>query len=152
MDKKESSLMGLVGSLCLLRGEKKLLLEKENLGSLLKSKSTWSPASVLNLKMWIRFLNFWNLTFQNEKMDGKWTDSPLRNTTPLKSKNFDLPQKYKKPKFQLPLPPFPPNFSGGVHAMTSLPRITGKDNWRIKCMLVCTSLRWSQRTKLLRSL
>ena len=105
--------MGLVGSLCLLRGEKKLLLEKENLGSLLKSKSTWSPASVLNLKMWIRFLNFWNLTFQNEKMDGKWTDSPLRNTTPLKSKNFDLPQKYKKPKFQLPLPPFPPNFSGG---------------------------------------
>ena len=35
------------------RSEKKLLLEKENLDSVLKSVSTWSPASVLNLKMWI---------------------------------------------------------------------------------------------------
>ena len=36
MDKKESSFMGLVGFEYLLRGEKKLLLEQENLDSVLK--------------------------------------------------------------------------------------------------------------------
>ena len=40
MDKKESSLMGLVGLECPLRGEKKLLLEQENSDSVLKSIST----------------------------------------------------------------------------------------------------------------
>ena len=83
MDKKESSFIGLVGFECPLRGEKKLLLEKENLYSVLKSISTWSPASVLNLKMWIlkmrgatgkTFLNFCNPVFQNEKMERQWTD------------------------------------------------------------------------------
>ena len=40
MDKKESSFMGLVGFECPLSGEKNLLLEKENLDSMLKSIST----------------------------------------------------------------------------------------------------------------
>ena len=53
MDKKESSFMGLIGFECPLKVEKKLLLEQENLGSVLKSISTWSPACVLNLKMWV---------------------------------------------------------------------------------------------------
>ena len=53
MDKKESSFIGLVGFECPLKGEKKLLVEKENLESVLNSMSTGSPASVLNLKMLI---------------------------------------------------------------------------------------------------
>ena len=53
MDKKESSFMGLVGFERLLRDEKKLLLELDNLDAVLKSIFTWSHASVLNLKMWI---------------------------------------------------------------------------------------------------
>ena len=40
MDKKESSFMGLVGFECPLRGEKKLLLENENLDSVLRSIPT----------------------------------------------------------------------------------------------------------------
>ena len=43
--------MGLVGFECPLRGEKKLLPEKENVERVLKSISSSSPASVLNLKM-----------------------------------------------------------------------------------------------------
>ena len=38
--KKENNFMGLVGFECPLRGEKKLLLEQENLDSVLKSIST----------------------------------------------------------------------------------------------------------------
>ena len=53
MDDKESSFMGLVGLMDKLRGEKKLLFEEENLDSVFKSISTWSPASILNLKLWI---------------------------------------------------------------------------------------------------
>ena len=53
MNKKESSFMGLVGFEFPMRGEKKLLLKKENLDSVWKSVSTWSLASVVNLKMWI---------------------------------------------------------------------------------------------------
>ena len=45
--------MGLVGFEYPLRAEKKLLLEQENLGSVLKLISTWGPASILILKMWI---------------------------------------------------------------------------------------------------
>ena len=65
-----------------------------------KTISTWSLASVLNPKMWILnmrvpqakiFLNFWNLSFQNEKMDGKWTGLPPRNNPPLIGKT-PLPQ------------------------------------------------------------
>ena len=51
MDRKESSFMGLVGFECPLRDEMKLLLEEENLDSVLKSISTRSPACILNLKM-----------------------------------------------------------------------------------------------------
>ena len=40
IDKKESSFIGLVGFECPQRCEKKLLLEKENLDSVLKSIST----------------------------------------------------------------------------------------------------------------
>ena len=40
MDKKESNFMGLAGFECPLWGEKKLLLKKENLDSVLKSIST----------------------------------------------------------------------------------------------------------------
>ena len=43
--------MGLVGFEFPLRGEKKLLLEQENLDSVLKSIFTSSPAPILNLKM-----------------------------------------------------------------------------------------------------
>ena len=43
--------MGLAGFEGPLRVEKKLLLEQENLDSVLKSISTWNPASILNLKM-----------------------------------------------------------------------------------------------------
>ena len=52
MDKK-SSFTGLVTFECPLRGEKKPLLEKENLDSVLKSISTSSLACILNLNMWI---------------------------------------------------------------------------------------------------
>ena len=88
-----------------------------------KAISTWSFAFVLNPKMWIlkmrvpqakNFLNFWNLSFQNEKMDGKWTGLPPWNIKPptdrkdttspkWNQKYFDLPQKLKIPKFQHPL-------------------------------------------------
>ena len=53
MDKKESTFMGLFGFECPLRGEKKLLFEQGDLDSVLKSISTWIPAWILNLKMWI---------------------------------------------------------------------------------------------------
>ena len=61
-------------------------------------------------------LPFWNLSFQNEKMDGEWTDLPPQNITPpprtthsLKSKIFDLPPK--KQNSNSPLL----NLAGGAH-------------------------------------
>ena len=45
--------MVLVGFECPQRDENKLLFEKENLDSVLKSISTWQPAWALKLKMWI---------------------------------------------------------------------------------------------------
>ena len=70
MDKKESSFMGLVGFERPLRGEKKLIYEKENLDSVLKSISTWKPACLKSQNVNIEsegvadksFLNFLNLT------------------------------------------------------------------------------------------
>ena len=53
LDRKERSFMSLVGYKCPLMGEKKLLFQQENLDSMLKSIFTWSPASILHLKMWI---------------------------------------------------------------------------------------------------
>ena len=104
-----------------------LLLEKKNLDSVLKSISTWNPASALNLKMWIlkmkaapaKLLNFWNLAFQKDKMDGEWTDLTLRNRTcfighpprPLNQK-WIAPQN---PKFQLPLTYETPFIKGVVN-------------------------------------
>ena len=63
-----------------------------------------------------KILNFWNLPFQNGKMDGEWTDFPLRNMKPLigqppwNLKYFGLPQKPKIPKFQLTPPPLEPSW------------------------------------------
>ena len=53
------------------------------------------------------FWNFWNLAFQNEKMDGEWTDLNIRNIT---SPHIGYPPpeieniltSTKNPKFQLP--------------------------------------------------
>ena len=45
--------MGFIGFECPLRGEKKPAFWKKKLDSVLKLRSTWSPASALNLKMWI---------------------------------------------------------------------------------------------------
>ena len=61
MDKKESSFMGLVGFECPLRGEKKLLLENENLDSVLRSIPTWNTAC----------LNSENVDIENEGAVGK---------------------------------------------------------------------------------
>ena len=61
MDKKESSFMGLVGFECPLRGEKKLLLENENLDSVLRSIPTWNTAR----------LNSENVDIENEGTVGK---------------------------------------------------------------------------------
>ena len=40
------------------------------------------------------FLNFWNLAFQNEKIDGKWTDLPIQNIPPVIEKHPLWNQKY----------------------------------------------------------
>ena len=116
MDNKESIFMGFE---CPLRDEKELLIAQENLDSVLRSISSWSPSSVLNLEMWILKMRaphaqiFWILEILHFKIR-KWTENEL--TSPLKisipygttlppwiEKYFDLPQKPKIPKFQLPL-------------------------------------------------
>ena len=65
--------MSLVRFECPLKGEKELLLERENLDSMLKSISTWSPAENVNIEnegaAGKNFWNFWNLAFQNGKKD-----------------------------------------------------------------------------------
>ena len=53
--------MGLVGFECPLRGEKKLLLENENLDSVLRSIPTWNTAR----------LNSENVDIENEGTVGK---------------------------------------------------------------------------------
>ena len=40
------------------------------------------------------FLNFWNLAFQNEKIDGKWTDLPMQNIPPVIEQHPLWNQKY----------------------------------------------------------
>ena len=66
-----------------------------------------------------KFLNFWNLAFQNEKMNREWTDLPLKNASPLigqppwNQKYFHLPPKSKIPKLKLPL-----TLVGGAHYVT----------------------------------
>ena len=106
---------------CPLRGERKLLLEQENLDSVLKSISTWSPASILNLKMWILKMrapqekNFWIVEILHFKMGKRrrmnWP-FPKKYTPPIgqppwNQKYFDLRQKPKIPKS-------PPNLSRGA--------------------------------------
>ena len=101
---KESHFVGLVGSEGPLRGEKKLVLEQENLNSVLKSVHTERPlGSILNLKIRIlktrqpkakilEFLNFCISKWENGS-DGEWTGLLLRyitlpKTIPLKLKIF----------------------------------------------------------------
>ena len=52
-------------------------------------------------------LHFWNLSFQNEKMDGEWTDLPLQNITPLLGQPISWNQKYltSRQKNKIPTPP-----------------------------------------------
>ena len=82
MDKKENTFMRLVGFEGPLKDEKKLLLEKENLDSVLKSVSTWSPVSALNLKMCILKMRipqakmFWVFEILHLKIS-KWTENEL---------------------------------------------------------------------------
>ena len=60
------------------------------------------------------FLNFWNLAFQNEKIDREWTDLPIQNippchrtTPPLKSKILWPPLKTQNSNFSPYLNIFP---------------------------------------------
>ena len=104
MYKKECSFMGLVGFEYPLKVEMKLPLEQENLDSALKSISTWSPACILNLKMWIS-----KMSTQQAKIFGflkscfsKWENgrrmnwhppkkyTPTPRTTPWNQEYFDL--------------------------------------------------------------
>ena len=102
LNKKERSFMSLAGYQCPLRGERKLLLEQENSDSMLKSISNWSPASILNLKMWIlkmRALQVWNFEILHFKT-GKWTEKKLASP-----KEYTLPPLHLKPNFGLNLGP-----------------------------------------------
>ena len=56
-------------------------------------------------------MNFWNLVFENEKMDGKWTDLPLQNI-PLPS--LDNPSFPRKSKIFWP-PPNGQNYNSYNH-------------------------------------
>ena len=122
MNKKESSFMGLVGFEFPLRGEKKLLLKKENLDSVLKSVSTWSPASVVNLKMWILEIKVPQAKFFEifKSSISKWVnglnepDSPNEiYPPPWNQKYFDPPPPPPKKRPQNSKVPNPPNLSGG---------------------------------------
>ena len=98
LNKKERSFMSLAGYQCPLRGENKLLLEQENSDSMLKSISNWSPASILNLKMWIlkmRALQVWIFEILHFKT-GKWTEKKLASP-----KEYTLPPLHLKPNFGL---------------------------------------------------
>ena len=102
LNKKERSFMSLAGYQCPLRGENKLLLEQENSYSMLKSISNWSPASILNLKMWIlkmRALQVWIFEILHFKT-GKWTEKKLASP-----KEYTLPPLHLKPNFGLNLGP-----------------------------------------------
>ena len=107
--------MGLVNFECPLKGEKKLLLEKENLDPVLKSKFTWSPTSFLNLKMWILKMRalqgkkFWIFEILSFKIKNGWRMNwpPLRNippshrAAPPEIKNILTSQNLKVSKFLL---------------------------------------------------
>ena len=67
-------------------------------------------------------MNFWNLVFENEKMDGKWTDLPLRNIPFPSLDNPSFPPEIKNiltspksTKLQL----LQPSKRGGAHYATS---------------------------------
>ena len=103
--------------------------KKKNLDLVLNSKSTWSPASILNLKMWIlkiralqtnNFEFLKSCAFQNEKMDRKWTDLTLRNKTPpplFLPEIKNILNSTQNPKFQLPLT------LAAVHLMLGVPLV-----------------------------
>ena len=122
MDKKESIFMGLVGFERPLKDEKKLLLEQENLDSVLKSTSTWSPEWILNLKMCILKMKVQQAKFSEflKSYISKW-ENRLRM-------NWASPKRYIPLKGQPPesrmfwLPPKTQNSNSpltlvGVHTM-----------------------------------
>ena len=149
--------MDLVGFKCPLRGEKKVVLEQENLDSLLKSIPTWNPACILNLKMWIlktRAANFFEIL---KSCISKWENGrrmywpspkkynlPHRTTPspPWNQKYFDLPLKPKIPKSQLAL-----TLAGGAHYEVvmeftdSLLKFLVFELDRTSCLLVCVVVR-----------
>ena len=100
--------MGLVGFEYPLRAEKKLLLEQENLDSVLKLISTWGPASILILKMWILKMSVQQTKiFEFLKTSiSKWKNGESKNepppiighSSPLKSKIFSSPPKTQNSK------------------------------------------------------
>ena len=106
--------MGLVAFECPLRGEKNLLLEHKHLDSVLKSISTWNPASILNLEMCIMKMMvpqaklFEFLKSCISKWENRWRmswPSPKKcppligESLPLKSKIF-----WPNPKVQNSIP------------------------------------------------
>ena len=127
MDNKENSFMGFDDFEEPVRGEKKLLLKQEKLDSVLKSIYiyTWSPASMLNLKMWIlkmrmqqaNIFEFLKSCISIWENGWRMNWPPPRNITPC-HRNPPPPLKFKiiltftkNPKFQLS-----PNLRG-VHTM-----------------------------------
>ena len=87
------------------RGEKKLLLEQENLDSMFMSISTWSPASILNLRTWIlkmraqqaKNFEILNTCISKWENGGRMNWPPLSNVPP-EIKNILISPK--PPKFQ----------------------------------------------------
>ena len=87
---KKKAVSWFVGFECPFRGEKKLLLEQENLDTVLNSISTWTPACILNLKVWILKMRasqvniFKILKSCISKWENRleWADFPQRNITP----------------------------------------------------------------------
>ena len=122
MDNKESIFMGFE---CPLRDEKKLLIAQEKLDSVLRSISSWSPSSVLNLEMWILKMRvphaqiFWILEILHFKIR-KWTENELTSPkkypflmgqpSPLNWKIYWPPPKTQNSKISTPL-----NLTGGAH-------------------------------------
>ena len=97
---KKSSFTGLVTFECPLRGEKKPLLEKENLDSVLKSISTSSLACILNLNMWILKIKAPQVKIFEplKSCISKWENRRRMNWPP--------PKKYPSPSQDNSFPPW----------------------------------------------
>ena len=60
-------------------------------------------------------MNFWNLVFENEKMDGKWTDLPSLDNPSFPPEIKNILTSPKSTKLQL----LQPSKRGGAHYATS---------------------------------